>query len=220
MSDTPAGPVLTPRKSALLRLQIRDLLHTKAKNDLLLGKLLWTCGGTVEVGGVRTSLAKVWGYTSWYDLVDKELHLQRRKAEYYRAVWETFGVRLAGAWDAQDVVCHSKMRLLARLGPSLTKKNVTTWLHKAARLNVVSLELIVQTATKRRQGEDVPDVSLVPELYTLTFQVTLEERRTIQRVLNDVAQGQGERNGKLLDTLCGEWDALNKSHKKILRLVA
>ncbi len=57
------------------------------------------------------------------------------------------------------------------------------------------------------------------ELYTLTFQVTLEERRTIQRVLNDVAQGQGERN-ELLDTLCGEWDALNKSHKKILRLVA
>lgn len=92
---------------------------------------------TTIVDGEAMCVYHAWGYEDWASFVRTELGTYRATANDLRKIWRIFGIELAGCFSVGEIVSISKMRIL--IAADLNKRNVSKWLRKAKKLNILDL---------------------------------------------------------------------------------
>lgn len=146
----PNAKTLTTVSAQRLRTKACELSRAEGRSRFALAEVIHDLYyGVVEVGSKEVPLFKFFGFKTWFDYVESdEVGLHVSTAAGYRAVWDVFGVKLAGQWDRELMLPFTKMRALTRV---VDATNVNSWLKRAARLTCCALEDEIAGKSKRRQ---------------------------------------------------------------------
>jgi hypothetical protein len=162
----------------------------------------WDLGGLilrasydyVVVSGKPQALYQRWGYRTFGEWVETELHVSRKKAERLRHVWWVFEDQLKGAWTRSQLLGFCKMRELARVA---TRDNVSALLDWARTVSYYDVEREVA-----KLGADLkPDLLPRSERYiTMNAKLTKEEMDEVQALFSSLRCGslRNARTGTLL----------------------
>ena len=133
--------------------------------------------------------------------------LHPQTAYCYRRVHEVFYVRLAGAWDAANLLPITKMRILC--AAKMDKRSVNAWLKRAKTMTCSQL---------------VAAVYGTEELHTFATTVTGVEMAKLNQVIEEArgAFGSDRPRGEVLVRVMEEWLTMFKNTARTrskLRLV-
>ena len=134
---------LTPKQAEELRQKLVGM--AKANRETCMD-VCWACyesnvAMTRDGNGELVYCWQTWGHDTWESYVGKELDLHLTTAYSFAKIWEVFMVQLEGAWDRELLLGITKMRLLS--SANLTKKNVNSWLRRAATMTCRELRAAV-----------------------------------------------------------------------------
>lgn len=191
---------ISQKQATLLRTKIQGFVDAGKENAM---DLCWACYEAdtqmVRVKGQLEHCWKVWGYPTWEEYVGQEMGLHMTTAYAYKKIWEVFYVDFNGAWDKSLLLSITKMRLLS-VAP-LTKKNINTWLKRAAGVNCRKLRAMVYDTE---------------ELRNFSTLVTVKELERINQILDQGRDVYGEEDaprGKVLVSILRDW-AKKQRHLK------
>jgi len=191
------GDNYTKRDAERLRTKVAGIV---GKSTELSIDLCWACHETYEamvtVGKDLVYVWQLWGYDSWQECVGVELGLHPTTAYNYRKVWQTFYVDLAGAWDDEQKLPITKMRILC--AAELTRRNVRSWLRRAAKITCAQL---------------VGEVYDTDAMHNLSVPVTREGLDTFNKTVEEARKtfGNGELSrGDVLMRIIDEWRMTNR----------
>lgn len=131
-----SGDTVNEQKAAALREQLREACVASTKATLEVARLLYEVYyTTTRVGKVEVSLAEAWGFESFDEYVEHELHMHMGPAHALIEVWDELYTRRSFQ-PGQLPNSITKLKLLARLSRRYPNDNdIKPWLAKAADLS-------------------------------------------------------------------------------------
>jgi hypothetical protein len=182
--------------------KLRQATQQAVKNDAEGSMKLAQCVYELSVSAVESGTGscpwpvwELWGYKSWREFADKELHMAARKQERLRLVWWVFGIQLAGKWDESLLLPFSKMRSLCRV---VNEQNVNDWLKRAAGMGVSELE----HRCHGRVDDDVGD----GDMYAFHAYLVADEMDRVEKAFRLGRRCfDATRKGSLLTKMLSEW---------------
>lgn len=142
-SETVVG---TPAWATKVRRQAKTLSKTLETTYMELGRILYQVYDTPINGDPKNPpVYRVWGYESFSEYAEKELHLKKRKAEYLRNIFYRLEVELAGMPEEtkQEIVSlgWTKVRELVKV---LTLRNAAEWAERSKNCTYPELVAAIQ----------------------------------------------------------------------------
>lgn len=193
-----------------IRRKAQEASEKTTKSVMELAAALWdTYHNDVKIGSINIQLWEVWGYKSWFDYAERELGIHQTTAASYRRIHEVFEVDLKDSWDKNLACSYTKMKSISRV---VTKKNVNSWLKKAATLSCCELDEHVIEAMYGKSKSGATHSFLV--------NVTKKELAKISQVLSEAKEGfedPDERRGSVLTRILEEWQVLHQRTKNAKR---
>lgn len=192
--------ILSEKSATLLRTKIQDIVEKHAQASMDVCWALYETDHTLaRIGGQQVPIWEAWGYKSWQEFVGIEMGIHPTTAYCYKRVWETFYVRLAGAWDANNLLPITKMRILC--AAKMDKRNVNSWLKKAKAMTCPQL---------------IAAVYGTEELHTFATTLTKKEMDFMRKAIEDarVAFGTDRPRGEVLVRVVEEWHTMFKNTAK------
>lgn len=160
--DVPRSAVVGSKYWAnKIRKRAKELAGDLETGYMELAKILYQVYD-VPVDGEASNgpIFKAWGYKSFAEYAEEELHLHRRKAERLRGIWYRLEVELAGMNpDLKERIVRigwSKVRELVRV---LTLKNAEEWVKRAEECSYTQLLVAVS-----KYREEVDKMQQLPKI--------------------------------------------------------
>lgn len=202
-----------------VRKQAKDLARALDTGYVELSLLLWRIHDTpIENDPNKPAIYEQWGYKTFGEYAEKELHLVRRKAERLRSIGMLLDVQLVDI-DAQTKrrltkIGWSKLRELVRVfAKKNDKKTVLKWVEKAENSNYPQLLSAVgkyldyldetpsgpKEAEKGSKGghavlddeEDLPDLDRTHTFHFLCFNEQIDNVREALERAEELIDAQG-----------------------------
>jgi len=158
----------------------------------LLYKTSWSRAARATQRGEVVPVWATWGWDSWRQYVETELHLTYGQANRMRNTFFRFGVELKGKWNLSSLLPMGKMSALSTV---VRPGNVEEMLKKAAS---VSTSEIRERAAASGRGSG--DMWKGQTLYTFAARTTRAEQRVIDAALDAAREANPNlrRKGALL----------------------
>ncbi len=185
------NPAKTPRQ---MLLRVPPLINLNATNQLELSELIYNLAMDVEF---HQSL----GCESWADFVSTFLQMPLHKAARHIAVWEHFGIRLAGCFNIKrSPPAWSLLTVMLRF---TNEQNIRYWWMAADSMSYGEVkEEAARAAAQATGNKGVESVVC----HQFNFNVNVKERRNINKAINKVKKAHGfTRNGEALAFIVKEW---------------
>lgn len=174
--------------------------QSSASMDLA-GLLYETYVGSAAVGDGEIPLWEAWGFKSWGDYVERELHVHVSTASSSRRAYELFEVSLGGTWRSWPKVSFTKLRSLCRV---VNTRNAKSWLKKASEMSACELEEEIQHVIYGREKSG-PVRTFVAHMPSALL-------KEAKQILDDARSEfpDADRRGEVLIQVLRQWDALRK----------
>ena len=190
---------LSTQNANLLRKKAVDATKQNTKSVLILAEVLWnTFRYNVKFNGIESSLWVAWGYKTWFEYVEHELGIHQSTAAAFRRIHEIFQIELEGSFDKElfDQLSATKLRALCKV---VNKKNVNSWLRRAAKMSCCALDesiLVAQNGGIRANST-----------HTLAILCTKTEQKKMRDIITEAKELMGlERPGATLLRVLQEWN--------------
>ena len=192
--------IITEEHQAQVRNRVKELSHELTNCYYRMAKLLYE----VYYGNYFEN----WGYAKFEEWTEKELGFKKRKAQYFVAIWDQFGLKLG--------VDHSRMAKLdwskvKEIQPVVTKDNVNEWLERAETQTYSEIKKAVKEARSEDEAledADSDDKESKEKFVNMKFTLAEAQAENVRAALNRAAEMSGsEKTGHQLDLICSEFNA-------------
>ena len=150
-----------------------------------------------------------WGFETFEAYLNQELALEYREVVYWIQIIDKLVFKIGVDEERLKKLPWTKVRTV--LPVVTTKKNAEEWLDKVEKKDRAELQHAVKNKIEGRPEEEGPVME------TLTFTVTAEEKKTIQKAMElatKLSQGHSDRPGHLLEMVAFHYIGNQPSNRR------
>lgn len=190
---------LTGAQASALREKVKNAANVATQGAINLAAALYEVfyGLATNAKGQPVPVAELWGFESFDDYVEKELHWHQTTGRSYVRVWDELFTRRSLDFDTLPDSMQ-QLRLLARISaqPSTDARELKTWITKSKQLSCCEFEAEVEAnfgfgkGKRRNLGFMMPWNRVKSAMRTVA---TAKELYSVQT------------NGEALDKILADW---------------
>lgn len=178
MANETKSKSIDKRASDKLRADVRGTAKRQGALDWELAALLYqTFTATVRVGDSFLPVYQEWGWQTWEDYVETEVGLHKRTAKSYVLVYETFEIKLKGAYDERTL--PQSFGVLRDLCAVVNRKNVKDWFRKTSGKSRCDVVEMIEAEAYGGQPRAMAELRVT---------MTKKQRKLVQRAIEAVRQ--------------------------------
>jgi len=182
-----------------VRQQILSVLETTEDKTWELAIILETA--------YEGAMYRSWGFESWKDYVDKELHLHIRKAQMLVRIQEKFKLLSTEVQAWLRDLGWTKARMLVGI---VTMENAAEWKNLVQGKTVAEIEKMLKEAGDEGGEEGEPGESPEDTFKKVTLSLAQPQYDNYKRAIDKAEEISGsDKAGNLVDLICTEFLTLN-----------
>jgi len=203
-----------------VRKEAKELVFDVENINMRLAKILYEIYAIPEDRDpFKKPIYVVWGFGTFYEYVEAELGIHRKKADRLKRIWYKIEVDLDLAPDLKDRILGlgvSKVRELVRV---LKEDTAEEWIEQAETHNYTDLlRMILQYLDDLRDAEQRaadkgaepegadPEIREPEELLSETFRLYTEQARNVDEAIRRCKSISGsDKRGHNLDMICNDF---------------